>query len=205
MHILVFANACILVLPEAVEKVAETHDDLITVVKVGVADGGGVNSEEEHVDRQVSGRQERRGVLGVLGPIKQRPIIDHAGDVVQRAGIVEDTVRVDGQIGSVVHVGVPHSGDDDGGDACSDELVQSREEWNHQWVGGVEEEDVPIKGWPWVDAETVVEPRYGREVKVVGGDPRQPGEDTQSVEDVLWEPEIHKHGSKGDAKEPVQD
>lgn len=39
---------------------------------------------------------------------------------------------------------------------------------------------------------------HSRKVQVIGVDPAHPAEHTQGCEEILWEPEVYKHGRKGD-------
>ena len=57
--------------------------------------------------------------------------VDGPRDVVQRGSIVEDSVRVDGQVAGVVGVAVPDTEDDECREEHTDEFVKGREEGYH--------------------------------------------------------------------------
>lgn len=64
-------------------------------------------------------------------------------------------------------------------------------------------DNVPVKGRKRVEAQTLVHAGNRGQGEVLGCDPRDPVEDAESGEDVIWEPKIHKHGYEGRCKEAV--
>lgn len=64
-------------------------------------------------------------------------------------------------------------------------------------------DDVPVKGRKRVEAETLVHAGNCGQSEVLGCDPRDPIEDTESGENVIREPEIHKHCDESRCKEAV--
>ena len=100
----------------ATDQVLETSNDFMTVVKVSVGDGRSVDGEESAVEERVSGREIQGRVSLVGGLIEKAVLVDSPRDLVNGAGVVEHTVRIDGDIGGVPSVGVPDGKDDGEGE-----------------------------------------------------------------------------------------
>lgn len=166
-----------------------------------IGKGRSVDAEEENIDDNVSSAQERRRVVGVFLSIEESSVVDGSSDVVQLAPSVVDTVGVDGKVSSVVDVGVPEAENHPHGDESANKSVESTEERNHERVSRIPEENVPIPGWEWVDAKTIVETGDGVEVAVVGINPGHPAEVGERGPDVVREPEPDEHGAEHDIKE----
>ena len=203
MHVLVLAGLGVPVPAERVPEVLEAHGNFVAVVEQDVGKSGRVDGKEEEVDNQVSRRQVSRRVGLVLFSIEQTLLVDSAGDVVVAAGIIEDAVRVDGEVAGVVRVGPPDTDDNEEGAEHSQELVEGTEEGNHERVSGIEEQDVPVESGPRVETETVLEAGDVAENHVVGGNPRKPAKGAKSNEDVVGEPEVDEHGQSGVQEEGV--
>ena len=62
-------------------------------------------------------------------------------------------------------------------------------------------DDIPVKVRQRVEAETLLISSDGREVEIVRGDPRNPVEDTEGAEDVVWEPKVDGHTTKSKQEE----
>lgn len=62
-------------------------------------------------------------------------------------------------------------------------------------------QDVPVESGPGVESKTAVEAGDGGQVAVIGRDPGHPAEGAESREDVVGEPEPHKHSSESDVEE----
>lgn len=187
--------------PHAVEKTLEASDNFASMEQKSIGKGRSVNTEEEDVDDNISSAQEGGRVVGVLLGIEKSSVVDGSSDVVQLAPAIVDTVGVDGKISSVVDVGVPEAENHPHGDESANKSVESTEERNHKRVSRIPEENVPIPGWEWVDAKTVVETSNGVEVTVIGIDPGHPAEVGERSPDIVGEPEPDKHSTEHDIKE----
>lgn len=185
---------------EAVEQVAEAHHNLRAMEESGVGDDGAVHGKEDHVDNGV-GSGEIRGRVGlVLFDIHDAAVIKNATDVVALAKAVIRLVGVDGKISGAPDVAVVHGGDDGEGDGHAGKVVCNTEERQHEGIPEVGD-NVPIKGGQRVEAEAAEAAGDDGQLGIVGRDPDHPGEVGQALEDVVGEPEPHKHGGEGQTEE----
>lgn len=128
--------------------------------------------------------------------MEQSPVVNGSANVVELAKVIIYAVAVDGKVAGVVDIAVPEGEDHPEGDEDAEETVERAVERNHERVGRVPKQNVPVKGRERVDAQAMVDAGDDVEVAVVGGDPGQPVEPRQGSEDVVGEPKPDKHGAK---------
>lgn len=171
------------------------------MVQEGIGQSRSVHAKEEHVDDHIAGAQEGRGVLLVFLGVEETLLIGCEGDVVELAEVIVDTVGVDREVAGVVDVTVPDGENDPEGSKGAQEAVDGAEEGDHERVGRIPEQSVPIPGREGVDAKAVVEPCNSIQMQAVGGDPAHPAELGERNGNVAREPEPDKHGAEHEVEE----
>ena len=185
----------------AVDQVLETNNDLPTIVKVGVGDGRGVDSEEHAVEECISGGEVHRRVSLVCSSVKETVLVDGLQDLVKSAGVVVHAVRVDGNVGGIPCVGVPDGEDDGEGEKGPEEGVEDTVERVDEGVTG-NNALVPIPGGEGVQPQTTVGTSDGSQVDVFGSDPGGPIEIGHGGNEVVGEPEVDEHGNEAVSEPP---
>ena len=108
----------------AVDQVPETGNDLATVVKERVGDGGGVNCEEHAVDEGVACGEVSGGVSLVASFVEHCVPTNDLGNLVTATCVIPNVVIVDGDVSGVPGVGIPDREGDRGGDERAEEIVK---------------------------------------------------------------------------------
>ena len=183
------------------DQVLESSNDLSAVVEVGVGDGRGIHGEEHPIVEGVGSREVRWGVSLVGSLVEEATIVDSIRNVVAGTGVIEHTVRVDGDICGVPGVGVPDSDNDRECEECAEERVEDTVEGIDQRIasnGAL----VPIPCGERVQTQTTVSTGNGCQVNVIGSDPGCPIEVGHGGDEVVRKPEVDEHGDEAVGEPP---
>lgn len=186
---------------QAVEERLESHGNFMSVIQDCICERGSVNAEKEHVNDDVSSTNKWRRIRGIFFGVKVATVIDGAGNVVESASVVVHSVGVDGQVTGIVDIFVPEGHDNPDRRKGANKAVERAEEWDHEGVCRVPEQNIPIPGRERVQAQAVVDARNDVKIAVTRSDPADPVEFGQRGEDVVGKPEPHKHGAKHEVEE----
>lgn len=160
--------------PQIVKQSLEAHGDLVPMVEDGVRERRGINGEEKHVDDNIACSQVGRRVSGVLVRIEQPVVVSCLGNVVQIGEAVVDSVGVDRQVAGVVYILVPENQHDPKRGENTDEAVQRAEERDHEWIGRIPQEHIPIPRGERIQSQAVVDACDNVQVSMARGDPADP-------------------------------
>lgn len=108
--------------------------------------------------------------------MEQSPVIKDLRDVIACGEVIEHTVCVDGEIGSVVCVCPVQPDNCDSANQNAEEGVYCHVEGHDQWICNVCD-DVPVECRQGIEAEPLLDARDGGKVEVVGGNPGEPVEE----------------------------
>ena len=160
-----------------------------------MGDGGGVNGEENAIDKSVASGEVSRRVSLVTLLVEHGILVDDPQDLVATSGIVPNMVIVDTDVTSVPGVGVPNREDDRGGDEHAEENVKDTVEGVDEGVydGG---KLIPVPGRDGVEAKTATAASQRSQHDITRGNPGNPVEIRHGLGDVVGEPEVDKHGAE---------
>lgn len=143
----------------------------MAVVEHGVCQRRRIDAEKEHVDDNIAGAQKRWRVFLVLGSVEQASVVNGAADVIQLTKVIVHAVAVDGEVAGVVDVTIPKGKNNPEGYKDAKEAVERAVERDHEGVGRVPKQNVPVKGRERVDAEAMVDASDDIEIAVVRSNP----------------------------------
>lgn len=167
-----------------------------------IGDCRGVDGEEVIIHSDATRGQVDGGVGLVLGLIQPPTAIKNLGDVVRATEMIVHEVRVDREVGRVIRIRPVEPDDRDAADEDADEGIERDAEGDDEGLDDVGC-DVPVKSRQRVEAETFAHTGDGCQGEVVGGNPRNPVEEGERAEDVVWEPEPDEHAGEGSQEEAV--
>ena len=177
------------------DKVLETNNDLMAVVKDGVGDGSGVNGEEYAVDQDNGGGEVSWGVSLVTHLVEHSVLVDDVQNLVTVTGVIPNMIVVDRDVSSFPGVGVPDHKDHRGGNEGAEENIEDSVEGVDQRVCKGSKL-VPIPGGEGIEAKTANTASDCSQVDVIRSDPGHPVEVGHGLDDVVGEPEVDEHGTK---------
>lgn len=187
---------------EAPEQTLEAQRNVVAMKEDRIGDCRGVDAEEVIIHSDAAGGQVDGGVGLVLGLIQPPTAIKNLGDVVRATEMIVHEVRVNREVGRVVRIRPVEPDDRDAADEDADEGVERDAEGDDKGLDDVGC-DVPVKGRQRVEAETFAHTGDGCQGEVVGCNPRDPVEEGERAEDVVWEPEPDEHAGERRQEEAV--
>lgn len=155
-------------LSQALEKNLESHGDFVAVIEDCVRQRRSVDGKEEHVNDDISSTEERWRVVFITLLVKHALVVHGTRDVVQFAHVIVHSVCIYWQVASVVNVAVPKGEDNPERGEGTDEAVESTEERDHEGVGRVPEQDIPIPCRKGVHSQAVVDASNDIEIAMMG-------------------------------------